>query len=50
MVNMWPFNEVYGLAAPLRSIFGLVATKFSYSFNLSAAILFLLGELMLIRR
>jgi hypothetical protein len=32
---MVPFTEVYGLAAPLRSIFGLVAINLSYKASLS---------------
>src|SRR5436305_12162131 len=43
---MCPFREVYGLAAPLRSTSGLVATSFSYSSILSAGMLFFFGALM----
>src|SRR5579872_6302010 len=35
---MWPFKDVYGLAAPLRSILGLVAMSFSYNSTLPAAL------------
>jgi len=35
-LNMWPFKDVYGIVAPFRVTFGLVATRASYHFRFSA--------------
>src|ERR1700674_723788 len=43
---MWPFMDVYGLAAPLRLISGIVATSLSYRSILSAEIVLFFGAPM----
>src|SRR5271155_67451 len=51
-VNICPFSEVYGLLAPLRSIFGCVAISFSYNANFSGVMLLFVGfcALMFLRQ